>query len=176
MNMWTSRRRCEKYKVCKRNQEIKKISKTWRGNSIIQGGPVRQLANANWHIRFSGFAFTLLIRLLFCHVSELFAFSLELQQVACRRYAFSCTSLYLHDTCIEMTPEYLRLTINDQHSANYLLQDVSPCLGNPCENGGTCIEGGVIGGYICRCREGYNGENCEGEAVITFVIKVYCKG
>ena len=72
MNMGTSRRRCEKYKVCKRNQEIKKISKTWRGNSIIQGGPVRQLANANWHIRFSGFAFTLLIRLLFCHVSELF--------------------------------------------------------------------------------------------------------
>ena len=117
--MWTSRRRCEKYKVCKRNQEIKKISKTWRGNSIIQGGPVRQLANANWPIRFSGFAFTLLIRLLFCHVSELFAFSLELQQVACRRYAFSCTSLYLHDTCIEMTPEYLRLTINDQHSANF---------------------------------------------------------
>ena len=75
-----------------------------------------------------------------------------------------------------MTPEYLRLTINDQHSANYLLQDVSPCLGNPCENGGTCIEGGVVGGYICRCREGYNGENCEGEAVIAFVIKGYCKG
>ena len=136
---------------------------------------MRQLANANRHIRFSGFAFTL-IRLLFCHVSELFAFSLKLQQVACRRYAFSCTSLYLHDTCIEMTPEYLRLTINDQHSTNYLFQDVSPCLGNPCENGGTCIEGGVVGGYICRCREGYNGENCEGEAVIAFVIKVYCKG
>lgn len=92
------------------------------------------------------------------------------------RYAFSCTSLYLHDTCIEMTPKYLRLTINDQHSANYLFQDVSPCLGNPCENGGTCIEGGVVGGYICKCREGYNGENCEGEAVVVFVIKVYCKG
>ena len=43
-----------------------------------------------------------------------------------------------------------------------LKTDIKPCLGNPCQNGGTCIDEGLAGDYICRCKEGYNGKNCEG--------------
>lgn len=39
----------------------------------------------------------------------------------------------------------------------------SPCLSNPCENGGTCVEAGSSN-YTCQCAEGFQGTNCEVEA------------
>nr|XP_039268068.1 cubilin-like [Styela clava] len=33
------------------------------------------------------------------------------------------------------------------------------CSSNPCQNGGTCVDG--INGYSCSCNSGYTGTNCE---------------
>ena len=41
----------------------------------------------------------------------------------------------------------------------YFVSDVDECNSNPCENGGTCIDG--INEYSCQCVAGYTGANCE---------------
>ena len=38
-----------------------------------------------------------------------------------------------------------------------LLLDINECASNPCQNGGTCVDGLDI----CNCAKGYNGANCE---------------
>lgn len=40
----------------------------------------------------------------------------------------------------------------------------TPCLSNPCLNGGTCTEGGN-NTYTCECPEGFEGTNCEREDI-----------
>ncbi|XP_072013212.1 uncharacterized protein [Amphiura filiformis] len=45
-------------------------------------------------------------------------------------------------------------------SPNRLLFIEPPCSSNPCENGGTCNNGGS-GGYTCNCADGFEGTNCE---------------
>ena len=37
--------------------------------------------------------------------------------------------------------------------------DIDYCASNPCQNGGTCIDG--INTYTCNCAPGYIGYNCE---------------
>lgn len=34
----------------------------------------------------------------------------------------------------------------------------SPCLSNPCQNGGTCVDADE--GYVCECPEGFMGLDC----------------
>lgn len=34
----------------------------------------------------------------------------------------------------------------------------SPCLSNPCQNGGTCVDADP--GYVCECPEGFMGLDC----------------
>ena len=34
----------------------------------------------------------------------------------------------------------------------------SSCRASPCKNGGSCTE--TLGGYVCKCRDGYTGKNC----------------
>ena len=41
----------------------------------------------------------------------------------------------------------------------YFVSDVEECSSDPCENGGTFIDG--INGYSCQCVAGYTGANCE---------------
>uniref|UniRef100_A0A8C7T7H8 Fibulin 7 n=1 Tax=Oncorhynchus mykiss TaxID=8022 RepID=A0A8C7T7H8_ONCMY len=38
-------------------------------------------------------------------------------------------------------------------------KDVSECSSNPCQNGGTCVEG--VNQYRCTCSQSWNGSNCQ---------------
>ena len=37
--------------------------------------------------------------------------------------------------------------------------DINDCAPNPCRNGGTCKD--ELKSYVCHCRFGYIGDNCE---------------
>ena len=39
------------------------------------------------------------------------------------------------------------------------LTDIDDCSSNPCQNGGTCIDG--VNMYTCNCGVGYNGDHCD---------------
>nr|XP_042896680.1 basement membrane-specific heparan sulfate proteoglycan core protein [Parasteatoda tepidariorum] len=47
----------------------------------------------------------------------------------------------------------------------------TPCETNPCLNEGICVEDdGAPRGYVCECREGYSGTNCEIETDLCSLI------
>ena len=60
----------------------------------------------------------------------------------------------------------------DDVSPFCLVPDVNECLsGNPCKNGGTCVN--THGSYECRCPPGHTGANCEkGESALAPDIAV----
>lgn len=37
--------------------------------------------------------------------------------------------------------------------------EINECASEPCQNGATCMDD--INGYLCRCKEGYAGDQCE---------------
>ena len=45
------------------------------------------------------------------------------------------------------------------HSFNFATPDIDECLSEPCQNGGTCING--ENEYSCSCIAGWQGDNCE---------------
>merc|ERR1712240_89695 len=50
----------------------------------------------------------------------------------------------------------------------------SPCLSNPCQNGGTCVLG-FHGGYRCICRRGFNGKDCRNDLNLGNCISFPCQ-
>ena len=36
--------------------------------------------------------------------------------------------------------------------------DIDDCSSNPCENGGTCVDG--VNRYTCTCAPGFTGDTC----------------
>ena len=51
---------------------------------------------------------------------------------------------------------------------NVLLTDTNECLSSPCLNVGTCND--RVNGYMCSCRSGFAGDNCEvGKYIKTFL-------
>ena len=42
--------------------------------------------------------------------------------------------------------------------------NIDECSPDPCQNGGTCIDG--MNSYTCVCMDGYNGTNCENNFVL----------
>ena len=55
---------------------------------------------------------------------------------------------------------------HEAHGSGYLIYDYNlsinenECSSSPCQNGGTCINGGCSS-YTCLCRRSYTGNNCE---------------
>ena len=47
----------------------------------------------------------------------------------------------------------------------YFFLDVDECESTPCKNGGTCLN--EQPGYSCRCKDGYQGQQCQ-EGIHTF--------
>ena len=37
--------------------------------------------------------------------------------------------------------------------------EIDECSTNPCQNGGSCLDGG--GWHVCLCQEGFTGKDCE---------------
>ena len=44
-------------------------------------------------------------------------------------------------------------------SNSIMFTDVDDCSGQPCQNGGTCIDG--VNTYTCTCVTGYTGPHCQ---------------
>lgn len=39
------------------------------------------------------------------------------------------------------------------------------CKSEPCQNGATCLD--ELDGYVCKCRPGFVGLQCEGNIILT---------
>lgn len=46
-----------------------------------------------------------------------------------------------------------------RHRSCSLPKDVSECASNPCQNGGTCVEG--LNQYKCTCPQNWSGSHCQ---------------
>ena len=57
------------------------------------------------------------------------------------------------------------------YQTTYFVSEVDECSSNPCENGGTCIDG--INEYSCQCVAGYIGANCETGSSCHFCLFIY---
>ena len=74
---------------------------------------------------------------------------------------------WYHYTSAVQWPSTGLLKLCDNKSAHLIsVNDVDECLSNPCQNGGTCIEGLFM--YHCRCPVTYGGQNCEG--LLVFLV------
>ena len=50
--------------------------------------------------------------------------------------------------------------------------DIDDCEGNPCQNGGKCIDG--ENSYHCQCPPGYTGKHCKhGMVVVLSLLKLH---
>lgn len=45
--------------------------------------------------------------------------------------------------------------------------NVNECSSNPCQNGGTCVDG--INGYNCQCTGTFSGSNCQEQQQCTYI-------
>ena len=45
------------------------------------------------------------------------------------------------------------------HVSKISIVDIDECESNPCQNGGTCLDG--EDGFMCECPEGFEGQLCD---------------
>lgn len=50
------------------------------------------------------------------------------------------------------------------------LTDFDDCDGNPCQNGGSCLDG--IGTFSCTCAEDYTDETCSTSRLIDLLFSL----
>ena len=58
-----------------------------------------------------------------------------------------------------------------------LVDDVDECLSDPCQNGGTCVDGVNSYGYLCP--SGFSGDHCEGKnttLILPRILRVFFGG
>jgi len=48
-----------------------------------------------------------------------------------------------------------------------LYLDINNCYPDPCQNGGTCVDGDY--GYTCNCPAGFTGVNCQTSNIFVYV-------
>ena len=62
-------------------------------------------------------------------------------------------------SCNKSSDDQCHVRTTALYLVTYFVSDVDECSSNPCENGGTCIDG--FNEYSCQCVPGYMGANCE---------------
>ena len=55
-----------------------------------------------------------------------------------------------------------------KNQSRILSIDINECSSNPCQNGGTCVDG--INSHTCNCDLGYSGDNCEIGIYIEYIL------
>nr|XP_022297347.1 sushi, von Willebrand factor type A, EGF and pentraxin domain-containing protein 1-like [Crassostrea virginica] len=50
---------------------------------------------------------------------------------------------------------------SESRCININVNDVSPCLSQPCQNNGTCVRSGMTQNYTCHCVPGFTGFQCQ---------------
>ena len=50
------------------------------------------------------------------------------------------------------------------------LSDFDECGSNPCQNGGTCVDG--LNQYTCSCQAGYTGTSCQTGQTVSYHVGV----
>ena len=71
----------------------------------------------------------------------------------------SCFLLVVLQLQQKHRPDLFHVRTTVFYRTTYFVSDVDVCSSNPCENGGTCMDG--INEYSCQCVAGYTGANCE---------------
>ncbi|XP_043930303.1 protein jagged-2 [Protopterus annectens] len=64
-----------------------------------------------------------------------------------------------HGQCISLQGGNFSCACNSGFTGTYCHENINDCFGNPCKNGGTCID--KIDSFQCLCPDGWEGELCD---------------
>ncbi|XP_054838618.1 IgGFc-binding protein-like [Eublepharis macularius] len=79
----------------------------------------------------------------------------------CRQFCTCTDSSSIHCSVVTCAPSELCMPVNATRGC----YRASPCLPNPCLNGGTCEEAAGPSGFSCSCPKSHQGSFCETENV-----------
>ena len=76
-----------------------------------------------------------------------------------RKLKLHLSSLLSVELIIAKTPKNVVTSEVGQLLIIVFITDINECSSNPCLNGGSCTD--QLNGYICKCRPGYAGAQCQ---------------
>ncbi|KAI4495639.1 hypothetical protein M0802_008474 [Mischocyttarus mexicanus] len=80
----------------------------------------------------------------------------------------------MHGKCVSRQDRYECHCYARYSGNNCQIDNGSPCLVNPCRNGGICIED-KKGDFTCNCQPGYTGASCESQLGVRLCEESPCK-